>query len=305
MPSRRRGARSSASTSSSRRSRTTSAATSRRSSRASRPRPSKATQAQSRVKALARMQPIAAQIEERVAPFLFPNPAKAFASPLVRLEGAAAGYAPGEPVLQGLDLRLDADDRVGLLGANGNGKSTFARLIAGRLAADGGQALCLRQDRGRLLRPAPDRGPGPAQDALPAHAGPDARGDRGAAPRQAGRARLRHRQGRHAGREPLRRREGAPAVRARHLPRAAPPDPRRADQPSRRRCARGAGARAQRLRGRRHPDQPRPPPDGRLRRPAVDRARRHGAALRRRHGELSRRSASPSAAPAPIARAAP
>ncbi|HWE17319.1 MAG TPA: ABC-F family ATP-binding cassette domain-containing protein [Hyphomicrobiaceae bacterium] len=100
---------------------------------------SKATQAQSRVKALARMQPIAAQIEERVAPFQLPNPAKALASPLVRLEGAAAGYAPGEPVLKGLDLRLDADDRVGLLGANGNGKSTFARLIAGRMAPTAGR----------------------------------------------------------------------------------------------------------------------------------------------------------------------
>ena len=79
------------------------------------------------------MQPIAEQIEERVAPFVIPNPAKAFASPLIRLEGAAVGYVPGSPVLQDLDLRLDADDRVGLLGANGNGKSTFARLIAGRM----------------------------------------------------------------------------------------------------------------------------------------------------------------------------
>jgi ATP-binding cassette, subfamily F, member 3 len=95
---------------------------------------SKATQAQSRMKVLARMQPIAEEIEERVAPFVLPNPAKAFASPLVRLEGAAVGYVPGEPVLRGLDLRLDADDRVGLLGANGNGKSTFARLVAGRMA---------------------------------------------------------------------------------------------------------------------------------------------------------------------------
>ena len=99
---------------------------------------SKATQAQSRIKALARIEPIAAQIEERVAPFLFPNPVKAFASPLIRLEGAAVGYAPDEPVLQGLDLRLDADDRVGLLGANGNGKSTFAKLISGRLEAMAG-----------------------------------------------------------------------------------------------------------------------------------------------------------------------
>jgi len=100
---------------------------------------SKAAQAQSRMKALARMQPIAEEIEERVAPFVLPNPAKAFASPLVRLEGAAAGYVPGQPVLRGLDLRLDADDRVGLLGANGNGKSTFARLIAGRMAPMGGR----------------------------------------------------------------------------------------------------------------------------------------------------------------------
>jgi ATP-binding cassette, subfamily F, member 3 len=95
---------------------------------------SKAAQAQSRVKALARMQPIAEQIEERVVPFSFPSPPKAFASPLIRLEGAAVGYVEDQPVLQGLDLRLDADDRVGLLGANGNGKSTFAKLIAGRLA---------------------------------------------------------------------------------------------------------------------------------------------------------------------------
>ncbi len=99
----------------------------------------KAAQAQSRVKALARMQPIAEEIEERIAPFLLANPAKAFASPLVRLEGAAAGYVPEHPVLQNLDLRLDADDRVGLLGANGNGKSTFAKLIAGRLPAMAGK----------------------------------------------------------------------------------------------------------------------------------------------------------------------
>jgi ATP-binding cassette, subfamily F, member 3 len=95
---------------------------------------SKATQAQSRVKALARMQPIAELIEERVVPFAFPNPAKPMASPLIRLEGATAGYQPDQVVLGGLNLSLDADDRVGLLGANGNGKSTFAKLLAGRLA---------------------------------------------------------------------------------------------------------------------------------------------------------------------------
>ena len=95
---------------------------------------SKAVQAQSRVKALARMQPIAAQVEERVVPFRMPAPTKLLASPIVQLERACAGYAPGQPVLSRLDLRLDQDDRIALLGQNGNGKSTFAKLIAGRLA---------------------------------------------------------------------------------------------------------------------------------------------------------------------------
>jgi ATP-binding cassette subfamily F protein 3 len=94
---------------------------------------SKASQAQSRIKALARMQPIAEQIEESVAPVLIPNPEQPLTSPLIRLEGAAVGYLPDVPVLSGLDLRLDADDRIGLLGANGNGKSTFAKLVCGRL----------------------------------------------------------------------------------------------------------------------------------------------------------------------------
>ncbi|MBY0225168.1 MAG: ATP-binding cassette domain-containing protein [Hyphomicrobium sp.] len=94
----------------------------------------KAKQAQSRVKALAKMQPIAAQMEDRVVPFLLPNPEKMLASPLLRMENASAGYEPGKPILSGLNLRLDQDDRIALLGQNGNGKSTFAKLLAGRLA---------------------------------------------------------------------------------------------------------------------------------------------------------------------------
>jgi ATP-binding cassette subfamily F protein 3 len=93
----------------------------------------KARQAQSRIKALARMQPIAEQVEDRVTPFHLPNPAKMLASPLIRLEGAAAGYEEGKPILSRLDLRIDQDDRIALLGQNGNGKSTFAKLLAGRL----------------------------------------------------------------------------------------------------------------------------------------------------------------------------
>jgi ATP-binding cassette, subfamily F, member 3 len=94
---------------------------------------SKAAQAQSRVKALAKMQPIAAQVDDRVVPFHFPDPQKVIASPLLRIEKASAGYEPERPILSGIDLRIDNDDRIALLGQNGNGKSTLAKLIAGRL----------------------------------------------------------------------------------------------------------------------------------------------------------------------------
>jgi ATP-binding cassette, subfamily F, member 3 len=94
----------------------------------------KARQAQSRLKALAKMQPIAAAVEESVVPFGFPSPERALANPLIRIENGAVGYDPDTPVLRDLDLRLDADDRIALLGANGNGKSTLAKLLAGRLA---------------------------------------------------------------------------------------------------------------------------------------------------------------------------
>ncbi len=101
---------------------------------------SKARQAQSRIKMLERMEPIASVIEARTASFDFPEP-KTLAPPLITLENAQAGYAPGAPVLRGLDLRLDMDDRIALLGANGNGKSTFMKLLAGRLAPQGGRLV--------------------------------------------------------------------------------------------------------------------------------------------------------------------
>jgi ATP-binding cassette, subfamily F, member 3 len=93
---------------------------------------SKAAQAQSRMKRLAKLEPIAAVIEERVAPFTLPSPARPLAPPLMRLEHASVGYG-GEAVLRDMDLRLDVDDRIGLLGVNGAGKSTFAKLAAGAL----------------------------------------------------------------------------------------------------------------------------------------------------------------------------
>jgi ATP-binding cassette subfamily F protein 3 len=95
---------------------------------------SKAAQAQSRVKRLAKLPPVTSIVEERVAPFTLPSPPRPLAPPLMRLEGVSVGYG-GNPILSGLDLRLDLDDRIGLLGVNGAGKSTFAKLAAGALEA--------------------------------------------------------------------------------------------------------------------------------------------------------------------------
>jgi ATP-binding cassette subfamily F protein 3 len=92
---------------------------------------SKARQAQSRIKALERMAPIVGIVEQRTPSFAFPSPPE-LAPPLVTFEGAAVGYGD-RVVLRNLDLRLDPDDRIALLGANGNGKSTLVRLIADRL----------------------------------------------------------------------------------------------------------------------------------------------------------------------------
>jgi ATP-binding cassette subfamily F protein 3 len=90
------------------------------------------------MKRLAKLEPIAAVIEERVAPFAIPSPARPLAPPLMRLEHASVGYGTGEPVLRNLDLRLDIDDRIGLLGVNGAGKSTFAKMAAGALGLRSG-----------------------------------------------------------------------------------------------------------------------------------------------------------------------
>src|SRR5712672_4228986 len=98
---------------------------------------SKAAQAQSRMKRLAKLEPIAAVIEERVVPFTLPSPPRPLAPPLLQLEGASVGY-DGTAVLRDRKLRLDVDDRIGLLGVNGAGKSTFAKMIAGALALQSG-----------------------------------------------------------------------------------------------------------------------------------------------------------------------
>ena len=98
---------------------------------------SKAAQAQSRVKRLAKLAPIAEMASDRVAPFTLPSPARPLAPPLMKLDEASVGYG-GEAILRGLNLRLDVDDRIGLLGVNGAGKSTFAKMAAGALPIMGG-----------------------------------------------------------------------------------------------------------------------------------------------------------------------
>ena len=98
----------------------------------------KARQAQSRVKALERMGTISSVIEDHVQGFSFPEPEKRAASPIIAIENGSVGYTPGNPILKRMNLRIDTDDRIALLGSNGNGKSTFAKFISGRLEADGG-----------------------------------------------------------------------------------------------------------------------------------------------------------------------
>jgi ATP-binding cassette, subfamily F, member 3 len=95
-------------------------------------RASTAKQAQSRAKMLARMQPIAELIDDPSLTFDFPDP-DALRPPLVTLDYASVGYDE-TPILRRLNLRLDPDDRIALLGRNGNGKTTLARLLAAQLA---------------------------------------------------------------------------------------------------------------------------------------------------------------------------
>jgi len=93
----------------------------------------KARQAQSRLKMLAKMEPIAALVTDDVRPIAFPPPDKILSPPIIAIDGVTVGY-DGRAVLSKLTLRVDNDDRIALLGANGNGKSTLVKLVAGRLA---------------------------------------------------------------------------------------------------------------------------------------------------------------------------
>ncbi len=99
---------------------------------------SKARQAQSRLKALAKLEPIVPLGNQRSTRFTFPDPL-ILTPPLLAVNGVAVGYSPDRPVLKNVTFRLDPDDRIGLLGANGNGKTTLIRLLAEQLKPEAGE----------------------------------------------------------------------------------------------------------------------------------------------------------------------
>src|SRR5437879_2766209 len=94
---------------------------------------SKARQAQSRVKMLEKMKPIAALVTQDVREIGFPAPEKMLSPPIIAVDNVSVGYDPKNPVLNRVTLRIDTDDRIALLGSNGNGKSTLVKLLANRL----------------------------------------------------------------------------------------------------------------------------------------------------------------------------
>lgn len=99
----------------------------------------KAKQAQSRIKALAKMQPITSPQEAALRAFSFPEPEE-MAPPIIRIEGGITGYGEVE-VLKRLNLRIDQDDRIALLGKNGQGKSTLSKLLSDRLPLMAGKMV--------------------------------------------------------------------------------------------------------------------------------------------------------------------
>ena len=207
---------------------------------------SKAVQAQSRLKMLAKMEPVSAVVDETVLPFKWPPVVKRLSPPIVTLEKVSAGY-DGRAVISRMDLSLADDDRIGLLGQNGNGKSTFAKLIAGRLEPMGGKMVAREPSSGRLFRPASDRRARTRRQRLRPCGRAHARGSGLEDPRTRGDDRLLGSARRHQGRLAFRGREGAPHDGPCRVRRAATAHPRRTDKSSRHRQPRRIDRSDQRL----------------------------------------------------------
>jgi ATP-binding cassette subfamily F protein 3 len=101
---------------------------------------SKAKQAQSRLRAIEKMDMVDALIAERATSFSFPKPEQ-IASPIITIDDVQVGYEPGKPVLEHVNIGIGGEDRIALLGANGNGKSTFIKLISDNLSAMSGKVM--------------------------------------------------------------------------------------------------------------------------------------------------------------------
>src|ERR1700716_174951 len=237
----------------------------------------RARRAQSPLKLRGKLEPAAARVADEVREIVIPEPDRPLSPPIIAFDGVAAAYEPGKPVLRRVTLRIDNDDRIALLGQNGNGKSTLTKLISGRLAPSEGRIT--RADRLKVayfaqhqldeLDPA-----GSAYDHV-RRLMPDA-------PEARVRARRRHARPQAVG-----RREVAPAARARVFRGTASGRARRADQPSRHRQPGGADRGDQRFRRRRHPGFARSLSAGGLRRPVVAGAEWRRRALRGRPRRLS------------------
>src|SRR5580658_5319176 len=102
---------------------------------------SKARQAQSRVKMLERMKPVTALVTQDVREISFPPPEKTLSPPIIAVDNVSVGYDPKKPVLDRVTLRIDTDDRIALLGSNGNGKSTLVKLLANKLPPFSGKVI--------------------------------------------------------------------------------------------------------------------------------------------------------------------
>src|SRR6201990_3063326 len=102
---------------------------------------SKARQAQSRVKMLEKMKPITALVTQDVREISFPPPDKTLSPPIIAVDNVSVGDHPARPVLNRVTLRVDNDDRIALLGSNGNGKSTLVKLLAGKLQPFSGKIV--------------------------------------------------------------------------------------------------------------------------------------------------------------------
>ena len=264
---------------------------------------SKARQAQSRVKMLEKLAPIAALSLSDVQPINIPAPDKLLSPPIVTLDDVSVGYEPGRPILRKLSLRIDDDDRIALLGSNGNGKSTLVKLIAARLAAQEGtvtrapklKIAYFAQHQLDELNP---------DESVYQHLRdlmPDASETKVRARRRLDRIFWPGR--RYRCREAIRRRKSAADARPRDVRGPAPPHPRRAHQPSRHRQPRRADRGDQRLSRRHHTGLARPPPARRLRRPLVagrqwarDAVRRRSRRLPAARADGSRRHRCPSQA---------